>query len=241
MINVLIYNEFVHEKKDEIVRKIYPDGIHSVIKNFLQKDAAIGNIRCATLEDHREVMSQENLDDTDVTIWWGHAKHTEVDDGVVERTALRVLDGMGLIVLHSGHNSKIFKKILGTRARLRWREVGEKARIWTIVKNHPITQGLPDTFTVPHEEMYGEVFEVPTPEELIFITWFQGGEVFRSGCTWHRGEGKIFYFQNGHETFPIYHQEEIQRIITNAVKWAAPLQRSCINVFSGPKPPYEEF
>jgi trehalose utilization protein len=234
MINVTIFNEYHHEVTLEEVRAIYPEGIHGAIKGFLEKDSAIGKIRCATLADHQETLTKEVLDDTDVLIWWAHMKHRDVDDEVVARAAQRVLEGMGLIVLHSGHASKLFRTLLGTSGRLRWREAGEKVRLWNIAKNHPITQGIGETFVVPHDETYGEPFGIPDPEQIIFLSWYQGGEVFRSGCTWRRGEGKMFYLQNGHETFPIYYQKEIQLIITNAVKWACPLQRSCIPDHGGP-------
>ncbi|AEF81015.1 ThuA domain-containing protein [Leadbettera azotonutricia] len=243
MINVTIYNEFVHETTHESVRAIYPQGIHGTIKAFLEKDSAIGKIRCATLADHREALSQEVLDDTDVLVWWGHMAHDKVDDAVVAKVIRRVLDGMGFIVLHSGHASKPFQRLLGTDTPLlRWREAGEKVRLWNIAKNHPITQGLGESWVIPHDETYGEPFGIPNPDELIFISWFQGGEVFRSGATWRRGEGKIFYFQNGHETFPIYHQKEVQLVITNAVKWANPCQRHCaVDRGKGNDAPFEKY
>lgn len=225
-INVLIYNEFFHEKTDDAVKAVYPDGIHAVLKDFLSKDEAVGEIKTATLDTYEEVLTEENLKNTDVLIWWAHIKHEEIKDEVVERVAQNILDGMGFIALHSAHASKIMRRMLGTRTNLlRWREAGEKARLWKVKGNHPITYNLPDTFTVPHEEMYGEPFGIAEPDELLLLTWFPGGEVFRSGCTWQRGEGKIFYLQNGHETYPVYYQKEIQTLITNAVKWAAPLNR----------------
>jgi trehalose utilization protein len=234
-INVTIYNEFLHETKMDTVRAIYPKGIHGTIKEFLEKDGAVGTIRCATFADHKETLNRGALDDTDVLIWWGHIKHRDVDDGVVALVTDRVLHGMGLIVLHSGHDSKPFHALMGVNTgKLRWREAGEKVRLWNIAKNHPITQGLGETFVVPHDETYGEPFEIPDPEQIIFLSWVQGGEVFRSGCTWRRGEGKIFYLQNGHETFPIYHQKEIQLVITNAVKWACAPQRNCVIDRGGP-------
>jgi trehalose utilization protein len=237
-INVTIYNENLHETHVDSVRAIYPNGIHGVIKSFLEKDGEVGVIRCATLADHKQVLTRDALDDTDVLIWWGHIKHEEVDDAVASAVVKRVLDGMGFIALHSGHASKPFARLLGTETHLlRWREAGEKARLWNMAKSHPITAGLPQTFVVPHDETYGEPFGIPTPDELIFLTWFQGGEVFRSGCTWRRGEGKIFYLQNGHETFPIYYQAEIQQIITNAVKWACPVERVCVLDRGGPNAP----
>ena len=229
MINIMIYNEFVHETEDDKVKAVYPDGIHNAIKSFLSKDEAFGTISCATLQDHRETLSKEALDNTDVLVWWGHMMHHKVDDEAAARVTRRVLDGMGFVVLHSGHACKPFKALLGTDTdKLRWREAGEKVRLWNIAKNHPITRGLSETFTIPRDETYGEPFGIPAPDELIFLSWFQGGEVFRSGCTWNRGEGKIFYFQSGHETYPVYYQSEIQLIISNAIKWACPLERICI-------------
>ena len=243
MINVTIYNEFIHERRDEAPKAVYPDGIHSTIKSFLEKDNEIGKIRFSFLEDHKETLSQEILDDTDVLIWWGHMKHHEVDDEAVSRVVRRVWNGMGLIVLHSGHGSKPFAKLMGTNTgALRWRDAGEKVRIWNIAKNHPITQGLDETFVIPHDETYGEPFGIPEPDKLVFISWFQGGEVFRSGACWLRGEGKVFYFQSGHETFPVYHQKEVQLIITNAVKGAKPEQRICtVDRGKGNDPPFEKY
>ncbi len=228
-INVTIYNEFKHEQMNPDVQRIYPQGIHTVLKSFLEKDEAIGLIRLATLENHEQMLTQEALDDTDVMIWWGHMAHHLVSDEVARRVVLRVWQGMGFLALHSAHASKPFQMLLGTDTQmLRWRENGERVRLWNIAKNHPITQGLGETFVVPHDETYGEPFDIPDPDQIIFLSWFEGGEVFRSGCVWRRGQGQIFYLQNGHETYPVYHQSEIQRIITNAVKWLCPPNRICI-------------
>ena len=240
-INVTIYNENFHETSDPEVAKIYPQGIHGAIKSIIEGDADIGTIRVCTLLDHKEILTQEALDDTDVLVWWGHMKHREIDDGVVEIMAKRVLDGMGVIFLHSSHASKLFKKLLGTSGSLRWREAGEKGRLWNLLPNHPITKGIPETFTVPHDETYGELFGIPTPHDLIFITWWQGGEVFRSGCTWIRGEGKLFYLQAGHETFPIYYQNEIRTIICNAIKWACPVTRNILRQRRSNTPALEKY
>lgn len=220
-INVTIWNEFIHERQDETVRQIYPNGIHQTIAAFLssQEDLAA---KTATLDQPQHGLSEAILDQTDVLIWWGHKAHQQVSDGVVRRVHRRVLEGMGLIVLHSAHYSKIFKALMGTNCSLRWREIGEKERLWNIAPGHPITEGIGDYIEIPHSEMYGERFDIPEPDKVLFISWFQGGEVFRSGCCWERGHGQIFYFSPGHETYPIYHQPEIQRVITNAVRWARP-------------------
>ena len=179
------------------------------------------------------------LEDTDVLIWWGHMAHERVADEIVERVHKRVLDGMGLIVLHSGHASKIFQKVCGTNSgMLKWREDVEKEILWVVDPSHPIAAGLDEKIIIPHEEMYGEHFNIPQPDEQVFISWFEGGEVFRSGCCWHRGKGKVFYFRPGHEVFPIYHQAEIQQVITNAVKWAAPIEFAKVS-YGNPPPVVE--
>ena len=180
-------------------------------------------------------MTEKKLDETDVLLWWGHAAHDQVDDKVVERVAQRVWQGMGLIVLHSGHHSKIFRRLMGAPANLHWREAGERERIWVVNPGHPIARGLPAYFELENEEMYGEPFAIPTPDEIVFISWFAGGEVFRSGCTWRRGAGRIFFFAPGHEIYPIYHDANVQRVIANGVRWACPrgapwIDEGCVRV-----------
>jgi trehalose utilization protein len=182
-------------------------------------------VRTATLDEPEHGLTEEVLAETDVLLWWGHMAHKEVSDEVVERVQKRVLEGMGLIVLHSAHVSKIFVKLMGTGCMLRWREAGERERLWVVAPGHPIAEGIGDYFEIPHEEMYGEFFDIPAPDALVFVSWFQGGEVFRSGCCFERGQGRIFYFRPGHETHPTYHQPEVQRVISNAVRWAAPTSR----------------
>jgi trehalose utilization protein len=222
-IRVTVWNEYRHEKKSPEIAAIYPTGIHGAIAAFLgvQPDIVTGT---ATLDEPEHGLTDEVLDNTDVLIWWGHMAHGEVQDKIVDKVQQRILGGMGLIVLHSGHFSKIFRRMMGTNCSLKWREIGEKNRMWVTLPGHPIVEGLGEYFEVPHTEMYGEFFDIPQPDELVFISWFQGGEVFRSGCCFYRGRGKVFYFQPGHETFPIYHQKEVQRVLTNAVRWAAPVQ-----------------
>jgi len=221
---VTVWGEFRHEKKNERVKSLYPDGMHTVIADSIAK--RLGNdveVRTATLDEPEHGLTDEVLANTDVMTWWGHAAHAEVQDEIVDKVHQRVLEGMGLLVLHSGHFSKIFRKLMGTTCALRWREQAEREILWCVNPGHPIADGLTDEyFELPDTEMYGELFDIPTPDELIFISWFEGGEVFRSGATWTRGKGKIFYFRPGHETFPIYFDENVQRVIANGVKWAAP-------------------
>lgn len=222
-INVTVWNEFRHEKHNEAIKKIYPNGIHNTIKDYLDKVDGL-KVRTATLDEPEHGLTDEVINSTDVMLWWGHTAHGEVKDDIVDKVFYRIQRGMGLIVLHSGHASKIFQKITGTRsAELKWREDGDIERLWVIDHNHPITQGIGDYIELPEEEVYGETFEIPTPDELLFISWFEGGEVFRSGVTYRRGNGKVFYFRPGHESVPTYHDPKILRVIENAVKWAAPL------------------
>ena len=218
-IKVTIYNEFVHEKTSESVAKIYPEGIHGAIASHLHKSPDI-TPQIATLEMPEHGLSEDVLTGTDVLIWWGHAAHGEVSDSVVDRVQMRILEGMGLIVLHSSHFSKVFRQLMGTGCGLFWREADERERLWVVNPSHPITEGIGPYIELPCAEMYGEYFDIPNPDELIFISWFEGGDIFRSGCTWHRGKGRIFYFRPGHETYPIYYNEEILRVLTNSVRWA---------------------
>ncbi len=218
-IKVTVWNEFRHEKSNPKVAAIYPQGIHETIAGFLRAAPDLA-VRTATLDEPEHGLTAAVLADTDALIWWGHKAHPEVQDAVVERVHQRVLEGMGLIVLHSAHYSKIFKALMGTTCSLKWREANDKERLWNICPSHPITQGLGEYFEIPAEEMYGEPFGIPTPDELLFISWFSGGEVFRSGATWQRGHGKVFYFRPGHETYPTYHHPQVQQVITNGVRWA---------------------
>lgn len=220
-IRVTVWNEFEHEKVHDVVKKVYPDGIHMAIAEGLRAHG-FDNVRTATLDQPEHGLTEEVLDQTDVLTWWGHMAHGKVDDAIVARVHERVLAGMGLIVLHSGHHSKLFKRLMGTSCSLRWREAGENERLWVIDPAHPIADGLGPYFEIPEVEMYGEHFDIPTPEALVFISWFKGGEVFRSGCCFHRGRGKIFYFRPGHETHPIYYQAEVRQVIANAARWANP-------------------
>lgn len=224
MIRVTVWNENVHEKKHKLVGEIYPNGIHGAIADGLQKQAKEGelSVSTATLDMPEHGLTKEVLENTDVLLWWGHCAHGDVQDAIVDRVQARVHQGMGLIVLHSGHFSKIFKRLMGTPCALKWREAGERERLWVVNPGHPIAEGIGECIELEHTEMYGEPFSIPEPEEQVFISWFEGGEVFRSGNCWHRGNGKIFYFRPGHETYPIYHNETVLKVIYNAVKWARP-------------------
>jgi len=224
-IRTVVWGENVHEKEDATVRGIYPKGMHATIADALNTDADI-KATTATLDQPEHGLTEARLAETDVLTWWGHAAHDKVDNAIVDRVAQRVWEGMGLVVLHCGHLSKIFKKLMGTSCMLRWREAAEKERVWIVNPSHPIVAGFTEEyFELPNVEMYGEFFDIPTPDELFTISWFEGGEVFRSGCTWRRGKGKVVYFSPGHETFPTYHDKNVLKVIENAIRWAAPTQK----------------
>ncbi len=221
-LKVTVWNEGRHEKIHPDIAKVYPDGLHTAIAEGLRA-FGLNQVRTATLDEPEHGLTEAVLADTDVLLWWGHMAHGDVSDAVVDRVYARVMDGMGLVVLHSGHFSKIFKRLMGTSCDLKWREhEHENERLWVVAPAHPIAAGLPQWIDLDHEEMYGEHFDIPAPDELVLVSWFKGGEVFRSGCTWQRGRGRVFYFRPGHEAFRTYYNEQVRHVIANGVRWAAP-------------------
>ena len=226
---IRVWNEFLHEGRNPAVATLYPAGIHGAIATALEAGLPGATVTTATLEMPDHGLDESTLAATDVLFWWGHLAHHRVADGVVDRVKARVLAGMGLIVLHSGHLSKIFQRLMGTSCNLRWREADDRELLWTVAPTHPIAAGVPHPLVIPRHEMYGEFFDVPPPDELVFVSSFSGGEVFRSGCGWRRGKGKVFYFSPGHETYPVYHQPEIGRVLCNAARWACPEVESPID------------
>ena len=239
MIRVTVWNEYRHEQNDEEIRKVYPDGIHGQIAKFLSEEEDF-EVRTATLDEPECGLTQEVIDNTDVLLWWGHTAHKEVPDEIAQRVQEAVLKGMGFIVLHSGHHSKPFKRLMGTSCNLCWREDGDLERVWVVDQGHPITQGLGKYFEIEHEEMYGEPFGIPEPQKVVLMGWYEGGEVFRSGCCYIRENGKIFYFQPGHESFPVYYNKDVQKVIKNAIRWAVPVNRIDSLVCPHVKKPGEE-
>jgi trehalose utilization protein len=222
-LRVTVWGENVHEQQEEEVRALYPQGMHATIAQSLA--ARLGErvrVRTATLQEPEHGLTQPVLDDTDVLTWWGHIAHDQVDDAVVERVHEAVLGGMGLLALHSAHYSKVFQRLLGTSCSLRWRNDGERELVWTVDPAHPIAAGVAQPIVIDAHEMYGEHFDIPAPDELVFVSSFAGGEVFRGGCCFRRGVGRIFYFSPGDQDYPIYHHPDVQRVIANAVQWAAP-------------------
>ena len=220
-IRVTVWSENVHERSNPLVRKIYPKGMHTAIAEGIAKDKSL-TVRTSTLQQPQHGLTKRVVDETDVLVWWGHAAHGKVSDKIVERVLARVWEGMGFIALHSSHYSKPFLRLMGTSCSIIWREAGERERLWVCNPAHPIARGIDRYFEIPNVEMYGEPFAIPAPEEIVFISWFEGGEVFRSGCTWKRGNGRIFYFRPGHEIYPIYYNKSVRLVLRNAVHWAAP-------------------
>lgn len=244
MIKVTIWNEFVQEQFTEEnlerlgmqdmsleyrgknfrrtpeIRKVHPDGIHQTLKTLIEEESDLQVRHIATLEMPECGLTEEVLQDTDVCVWWSHIAQDQVADEIVKRVQEHVLKGMGIIFLHSAHISKPMRALLGTSGTLRWRE-GDRCRIWTTNPAHPIAKGIPEYIELDEEEMYGEFFDIPTPDDQVFLSWYSGGEVFRSGCTWTRGLGRIFYFQPGHETNRSYFHPTVRQVIRNAVRWTA--------------------
>ncbi|GIN58474.1 ThuA domain-containing protein [Lederbergia ruris] len=221
---ITIWNENKHEKTNPKVAEIYPEGIHGALAKIFE--GTEHQVQTATLEQPEHGLTEDVLNNTDVLFWWGHMAHHEVSDDIVDRVHKRVLEGMGLVVLHSGHFSKIFKKLMGTSCDLKWREADDRERLWVVDPTHPIAEGIGEYFELEKEEMYGEHFDIPAPDELVFVSWFEGGEVFRSGCTYKRGNGKIFYFRPGHETYPTYYNQDVQKVLVNAANWVKPVDRA---------------
>jgi trehalose utilization protein len=221
-VRVTVWGENVHEQQEEPVRERYPNGMHGAIADGLSALLGDGvSVRTATLQEPEHGLTDDVLAATDVLTWWGHIAHDEVDDAIVDRVQQAVLGGMGLLALHSAHYSKIFGRLLGTTCSLQWRNEGERELVWTVDPAHPIAEGVPQPIVIDHHEMYGEHFDIPAPDELVFISSFAGGEVFRGGCCFKRGAGRIFYFSPGDQDYPIYHHRDVQRVIANAVQWAA--------------------
>jgi trehalose utilization protein len=237
-LRVTVWNEYRHERTDEDVAAVYPDGIHATLADAFQERGF--DVRTATLDEPEHGLTEAVLDGTDVLTWWGHEAHDEVEDAVVERVHRRVLDGMGLVVLHSAHHSKVFRRLMGTSGDLKWRESGETERLWVVEPGHPIAAGVNEEIVIPRTEMYGEPFDVPTPDTVVFASWFEGGEVFRSGCCYRRGNGRVFYFRPGHETYPIYEQSAVRRVLANAVEWAAPVDGAAVSYGNVPRSSTDE-
>lgn len=220
-IRVTVWNEHISERREEAAARAYPLGLHVAIADGIRERlGADVAVRTATLDEPFQGLPDDALAATDVLVWWGHMAHEQVTDATLSRVRTRVLAGMGLVVLHSGHLSRIFTSLMGTSCNLRWREGDDRELIWTVSPTHPIAHGVRIPMEIDRHEMYGEYFDIPQPDELVFVSSFSGGEVFRSGCCFYRGAGRIFYFSPGHETHPVYHRPDVRQVLANAVVWA---------------------
>jgi trehalose utilization protein len=211
---------------DPVSKKVYPQDINTAIAEGLAPLEASGwQVVKASLNDPDQGISDELLGSTDVLIWWGHKRHGDVKDDLVNKIAARVRDGhMGFIGTHSCHFAKPFKKLMGTACS--WREYvadGTSAEIIVKEPDHPICKGV-KTFKLPQIERYGEPFAVPTPESVplegLYTKPDGKTEPARMGLCWTVGKGKVFYFTPGHETYNDYYRPEVRQIFVNAVQWA---------------------
>lgn len=220
--NVTVWNEFRTEHENDVAGEVYPDGIHSVLARSLEE--AGHEVETATLDEPEHGLTEEVLDRTDVLLWWAHLANDEVDDEVVERVCRRVVEGMGFIALHSARRSKVFERLMGTTCSSEVRDADETERVWIVDPGHPIVDGIHDRYLEFEESQVAvEPFDIPEPDRTVMVSWLEGGEVFRSGCCFRRGKGRIFFLGPGHETYPVYHREDVQRVIQNAVEWAKPV------------------
>ncbi len=242
-VRVLVWDE----NPPHAPKELYPDGIRGAIAAGLHELAGTTiEAKTANLDEPEQGITEEALATTDVLCWWGHARHGEVS----EETARRVFEavherGLGLIILHSGHYSKILQWTLASPGHLKggWRvaEPPDTEEITVCAPKHPIAQGVAD-FVLDKEEMYGAPFDVPAPQALVFQSYFPlGGEYFPCGICFTVGKGKtegftsgpgkgvgegegagrVFYFRPGHETFGTYFNENVKLILKNAVNWCA--------------------
>lgn len=230
------FAEFMKSRAEKI-RQVYPKGLMGTLAEALSKDPEL-EITMTNIFEPEYGLPDELLERTDVLVWWSHVLQETIPDSLAMKIVQRVQKGMGFVPLHSAHKSKPFMYLLGTSGCLKWRE-GDFCRVWTAMPSHPIAQGIPEYIELKEEEMYGEPFDIPRPDDNIFISWYRGGELFRSGCTWTRGYGRIFYFQPGHETSPNYHNEYIQKIIDQGIHWTAPRvwrkDFDCPNIVDAPE------
>ncbi len=222
------------------IEEYYPAGIRGAVADAIKGDGV--EVTIAHLDEPDQGISEDLLENTDVLVWWGHARHGEVDDELAAKIKQRVHHGgMGLVVLHSGHYSKPFRATLDCTGHLKggWRESDDTEEITVCAPWHPIAEGV-SNFTLEAEEMYGGPFGTPPVEVLIFQSFFpKGGEVFPCGAVWTVGDGvdldftsgpgngvgqgkgigRVFYFRPGHETYPTYFHSEVKTIIRNGVLW----------------------
>ncbi|MDA1191131.1 MAG: ThuA domain-containing protein [Candidatus Poribacteria bacterium] len=200
---------------------VYPDGIDGAVADALKEIGV--EVKTAKMDDPEHGLSEEVLAETDVLFWWSHIRNGDLSEDVNARVVKHVLArGMGFVPIHSALFAKPFQTILGCTGNIGgWDHNQAPENVYVIDQNHPIAEGLGAKFVLPETEMYVEPFDVPPPDELIFISSFSRGEVFRSGMTWYRGRGRIFYFRPGHETYKVLFEEPCRKVFQNAARWGA--------------------
>lgn len=207
-------------------KEMYPNDVNAAIAEGL-KGLAGWEVVTANIDEPGQGLGDELLKRTDVLIWWGHKRHQEVKDELVERIVRRVkAEGMGFIALHSSHFARPYRKLMGTACS--WGEYkadGTSAKVIVKAPQHPIAQGVKD-FELPKIERYGEPFAVPEPETVVLDGIYKkpdgNTEPGRMGLCWTIGKGRVFYLTPGHETYNDFFRPDIRQILRNAVEWAAP-------------------
>ncbi len=240
-IQVLVWDE----NPSHAPRDIYPRSIRGAVADGLcefGRDEVV--VRTAHQDEPEQGLSAAALAQTDVLVWWGHMRHSELNDAVIGRVAERVLHrGMGFVALHSAHYSKPFRTILDCTGHLKggWSEADQPEEVRVCAPQHPIAHGVHD-FTLASEEMYGGPFDVPPPAVVVLQSYFPAtNRFFPSGIAWSvgagidpnfesgpgrgigqgEGVGRVFYFRPGHESVPTYFHTDVRRVLLNAVRWTA--------------------
>ncbi|MCI8623421.1 MAG: trehalose utilization protein ThuA [Provencibacterium sp.] len=222
-IRVTVWNEFYDDPRHPAIQELYPGGVQEYLASVLREEPDMAVTARHFYEDDACGLSDEVLDSTDVLLVYGHILRDNVPEDRVKKLIERVVkEGMGVIFLHSALWMNLFQRLVGPGAYCGYRELGERERVWVVNRNHPIAAGLPSSFVIPHTEVYSEPAGFPDPDELVFISWYQGGEAARSGMVWRRGAGRIFYFSPGHAWYNAMQIPEYHTVIKNAVRWAVP-------------------
>lgn len=198
----------------------YPEGMPAAIADAV-RGIPEAQVEIASIDDADQGVPDERLRQADVLLWWSHMRHEDLLSATVDRVVSAVEHGLGLVALHSAISSPVFRRLVGTTGGFGgWRH-GDREVLWTVDPSHPICRGVEFPVVMPQQEMYSEPANLPTPDELVFISSFSGGEVFRSGITYRRGVGRIFYFSPGHEEYPVFLHPGVRGILANATSWAA--------------------
>lgn len=217
--NVLVWSEeTVHDD-------VYPNDINSAVAEHLNEHPEFV-AQAVHIDEPDQGVSEDRLEWADALVWWGHARHDDVREETVDRVEEYVTEeGVGFLALHSAHYALTFKRLVGASGDLgevRWEDIppGETEELEVVDPDHPIAAGVED-FTLPEVEMFGEPFDVPEPDDVVLHSTFPEGGEFRSLCTFTFGAARGAYFRPGHEEFRIYHDENVRRVVANAVRWVA--------------------